>query len=85
MQVDDAFNNLRHKLDVLGYNRTFPLSAFALVGALFEDLVKTTESLHDAKLRIGKLLEEKACWELGVEPYKCDNSRPLAECTKVHH
>jgi len=28
--------------------------------------------------------QEKTCWELGVEPYKCDNSRLLAECNELH-
>lgn len=29
-------------------------------------------------------LQEKAAWELGVEPYKCDNSKLLAECNGLH-
>ncbi|XP_036326953.1 centrosomal protein of 135 kDa-like [Rhagoletis pomonella] len=81
---DGIFNNLRQKLDVLGYTQTLPLAGIPLVGALFEDLVKSTESLRDAKKKIVDLLEEKACWELGVEPYKCDNSRLLAECNQLH-
>lgn len=28
--------------------------------------------------------QEKAAWDLGVEPYKCDNSRLLAECNELH-
>lgn len=28
--------------------------------------------------------QEKYAWELGVEPYKCDNSRLLAECNSLH-
>ncbi|XP_055854505.1 centrosomal protein of 135 kDa isoform X2 [Episyrphus balteatus] len=84
MSADCIYNNLRHKLDVLGYTQPLPLAAISLVGAIFEDLVKTTESLRDSKLKISNLLEEKSCWELGVEPYKCDNSRLLAECNQLH-
>uniref|UniRef100_A0A1I8PKC6 Centrosomal protein of 135 kDa n=1 Tax=Stomoxys calcitrans TaxID=35570 RepID=A0A1I8PKC6_STOCA len=76
---DSVFNNLRQKLNVLGYHQTLPLSAIPLVGCLFDDLVKTTESLRDAKQKIVELLEEKSCWELGVEPYKCDNARLLQQ------
>lgn len=28
--------------------------------------------------------QEKTAWELGVEPYKCDNSKLLAECNSLH-
>lgn len=31
-----------------------------------------------------RVLKEKSCWELGVEPYKCDNSRLLQECNQLH-
>ncbi|XP_067643783.1 centrosomal protein of 135 kDa isoform X2 [Eurosta solidaginis] len=81
---DGVFKNLRQKLDVLGYTQTLPLAGLPLVGALFEDLLKSTESLRDAKKKIVDLLEEKSCWELGVEPYKCNNSRLLAECNQLH-
>lgn len=30
------------------------------------------------------VLQEKTAWELGVEPYKCDNSKLLAECNGLH-
>lgn len=29
-------------------------------------------------------LQEKSAWELGVEPYKCDNSKLLAEVNSLH-
>lgn len=35
-------------------------------------------------LRFFFCLQEKAAWELGVEPYKCDNSKLLAECNGLH-
>lgn len=56
---DGVFNNLRQKLDVLGYTQTLPLAGIPLVAALFEDLVKSTESLRDAKKKIVDLLEVK--------------------------
>lgn len=31
-----------------------------------------------------KIFQEKIAWDLGVEPYKCDNSRLLAECNQLH-
>lgn len=31
-----------------------------------------------------RVFKEKSCWELGVEPYKCDNSRLLQECNQLH-
>ncbi|XP_073839342.1 centrosomal protein 135kDa isoform X2 [Musca autumnalis] len=82
--ADSVFNNLRQKLNVLGYHQTLPLSAIPLVGSLFDDLVKTTESLRDSKQKIMELLEEKSCWELGVEPYKCDNARLLQQNNQLH-
>ncbi|XP_055384228.1 centrosomal protein of 135 kDa [Condylostylus longicornis] len=84
MNIDGIFNNLRQKLDVLGYTQPLPLSALSLVSSIFEDLVKTTESLRDAKKKISELLEEKSCWELGVEPYKCDNSRLINEVNQLN-
>ncbi|KAM7355583.1 centrosomal protein 135kDa isoform 2-T2 [Cochliomyia hominivorax] len=81
---DSVFNNLRQKLNVMGYKQTLPLAAIPLVGCLFEDFIKTTECLRDSKKQIMELLEEKSCWELGVEPYKCDNSRLLQECNQLH-
>ncbi|XP_030078735.1 centrosomal protein of 135 kDa isoform X2 [Drosophila hydei] len=81
---DCDFKELRAKLDVMGFNQTLPVLAIPLVGAIFGDLIKTTECLRDTKKQVVELLEEKACWELGVEPYKCDNSRLLAECNELH-
>ncbi|EDW26233.1 GL24729 [Drosophila persimilis] len=81
---DGDFKDLRSKLDVMGFNQTLPVLAIPLVQAIFGDLVKTTECLRDTKKQVADLLEEKTCWELGVEPYKCDNSRLLAECNELH-
>ncbi|KAH8369969.1 hypothetical protein KR093_001625 [Drosophila rubida] len=85
MNLHDAdFKTLRSKLDVMGYTQTMPVLAMPLVSAIFSDLIKTTECLRDTKRQVADLLEEKTCWELGVEPYKCDNSRLLAECNELH-
>ncbi|XP_030385616.1 centrosomal protein of 135 kDa isoform X2 [Scaptodrosophila lebanonensis] len=85
MNINDGdFKDLRKKLDVMGFNQTMPVLAIPLVSAIFGDLIKTTECLRDTKKQVADLLEEKACWELGVEPYKCDNSRLLAECNELH-
>ncbi|XP_033242157.1 centrosomal protein of 135 kDa isoform X2 [Drosophila miranda] len=97
---DGDFKDLRSKLDVMGFNQTLPVLAIPLVQAIFGDLVKTTECLRDTKKQVANLLEEmgqavaklrfvvslkeKTCWELGAEPYKCDNSRLLAECNELH-
>lgn len=29
-------------------------------------------------------MQEKEAWDLGIEPYKCDNSKLLAECNALH-
>ncbi|KAL7734982.1 hypothetical protein ACLKA6_011247 [Drosophila palustris] len=85
MNINDCdFKDLRSKLDVMGFTQTLPVLAIPLVGAIFGDLIKTTECLRDTKRQVADLLEEKTCWELGVEPYKCDNSRLLAECNELH-
>ncbi|XP_034104614.1 centrosomal protein of 135 kDa isoform X1 [Drosophila albomicans] len=81
---DGDFKTLRSKLDVMGFTQTMPVLAMPLVGAIFGDLIKTTECLRDTKRQVAELLEEKTCWELGAEPYKCDNSRLMAECNELH-
>lgn len=85
MNINDGdFKDLRCKLDIMGFTQTLPVLAIPLVQAVFGDLIKTTECLRDTKKKVAELLEEKTCWELGVEPYKCDNSRLLAECNELH-
>ncbi|XP_016994011.2 centrosomal protein of 135 kDa isoform X2 [Drosophila takahashii] len=85
MNINDGdFKDLRCKLDIMGFTQTLPVLAIPLVQAIFGDLIKTTECLRDTKKKVSELLEEKTCWELGVEPYKCDNSRLLAECNELH-
>lgn len=31
-----------------------------------------------------RVFKEKSCWELGVEPYKCDNARLLQQSNQLH-
>lgn len=54
---DSVFNNLRQKLDIMGYRETLPLAGIPLVGKIFEDLIRSTESLRDAKKQLMELLE----------------------------
>ncbi|XP_055621709.1 centrosomal protein of 135 kDa isoform X2 [Toxorhynchites rutilus septentrionalis] len=82
--MDLLHSDLRKRLDVLGFNHPLPLGAIGIVSAILDDLIKTSEKLKTAKQHIGQLLQEKEAWELGVEPYKCDNSRLLAECNNLH-
>ncbi|KAH8270271.1 hypothetical protein KR018_006445, partial [Drosophila ironensis] len=82
--TDGDFKDLRSKLDIMGFTQTLPVLAIPLVQAIFGDLIKTTECLRDTKKNVAELLEEKTCWELGAEPYKCDNGRLLAECNEMH-
>ncbi|XP_017842894.2 centrosomal protein of 135 kDa isoform X1 [Drosophila busckii] len=85
MEINDGdFQDLRAKLDVMGFKQALPVLAVPLVGAIFGDLIRTTECLRDTKTSLAELLEEKTCWEMGVEPYKCDNARLLAECNELH-
>lgn len=76
-------NRLRKKLDVLGFTQPLPLGAVPLVSAILEDLIKTTESLKACGDQTKGLLREKNAWELGVEAYKCDNSKLLNELNNI--
>lgn len=84
MSLDKRHLQLRQQLDALGFNQPLPIGALGLVSALLDDLIQTTESLKEAKDEINQLLEAKAAWDLGVEPYKCDNARLLAEVNSLH-
>ena len=69
MENDGLYNNLRKKLDVLGYSQ--PLPGLALVGALFQDLITTTESLRDCKHKIQNLLEVGRNLQICLVIYIC--------------
>ena len=49
---------LRRRLDQFGYMHALPLEAVPLVHALFADLLRTSQALMQAKVRIGVLLKE---------------------------
>ncbi|XP_053669259.1 centrosomal protein of 135 kDa [Anopheles marshallii] len=84
MDIEGRHSELRKRLDVLGFGHPLPLSAIGIVSAILDDLIQTSEKLKNANHKIELLHQEKVAWELGVEPYKCDNSRLLAECNDLH-
>ncbi|XP_052873031.1 centrosomal protein of 135 kDa [Anopheles cruzii] len=84
MDIETRHSELRQRLDCLGFGHPLPLSAIGIVSAILDDLIQTAEKLKSANQQIEQLYQEKAAWELGVEPYKCDNSRLLAECNELH-
>ncbi|XP_055614465.1 centrosomal protein of 135 kDa-like [Uranotaenia lowii] len=84
IDIDSLHVDLRKRLDLLGFNHPLPIGAIGIVSAILDDLIKTAEKLKFAKQHINELNQEKSAWELGVEPYKCDNSRLLAECNELH-
>uniref|UniRef100_A0A1Q3G3E5 Putative myosin class ii heavy chain n=1 Tax=Culex tarsalis TaxID=7177 RepID=A0A1Q3G3E5_CULTA len=84
MDIDTLHADLRKRLDILGFNHSLPLGAIGIVSAILSDLIKTSEKLKSSKQQIEQLMQEKAAWELGVEPYKCDNSRLLSEVNGLH-
>uniref|UniRef100_A0A182NZX5 Uncharacterized protein n=1 Tax=Anopheles epiroticus TaxID=199890 RepID=A0A182NZX5_9DIPT len=84
MEIEARHSELRKRLDGLGFGHPLPLSAIGIVSAILDDLIQTSEKLKCANQKIEVLHQEKAAWELGVEPYKCDNSRLLAECNELH-
>lgn len=53
--MSDSVCELREKLNVLGYKQELTLASIPLVSAIFEDLVKTTESLRSEKNRNAQL------------------------------
>lgn len=59
-EVDNNFILLRKKLDILGFSQPLPISAYALVSAILDDLVKTTDSLKRSKQEISQLLEVRS-------------------------
>lgn len=85
MDLNSKHNYIRQKLELLGYqnHQSLPVSSLPLVSTILEDLITTTEGLKKAKDEISLLLVEKNAWNLGVEVYKCDNSKLLAECNKL--
>nr|XP_061834123.1 centrosomal protein of 135 kDa-like isoform X1 [Nerophis lumbriciformis]XP_061834124.1 centrosomal protein of 135 kDa-like isoform X1 [Nerophis lumbriciformis] len=82
--AERKFVNLRKRLDQLGYKHPLGIESLPLVEKLFSDLVRTTESLRNARLSQGK--NEKECLNCDVllEPYRADNARLVKENNEVH-
>ncbi|XP_061895396.1 centrosomal protein of 135 kDa-like isoform X3 [Entelurus aequoreus] len=80
----EKFVNLRKRLGQLGYKHPLGIESLPLVEKLFSDLVRTTESLRNARLSQGK--NEKECLNCDVllEPYRADNARLVKENNEVH-
>lgn len=84
MDINARHKLLREKLDSLGFTQPLPIGSLAIVSALLDDLVLSSKKLKEARKTISKFEQEKSAWDLGVEPYKCDNSKLLAECNALN-
>ncbi|KAJ6642911.1 Centrosomal protein of 135 kDa [Pseudolycoriella hygida] len=83
-QLDSRYKDVREQLYTLGFHQQLPIGSMSIVSALLEDLIKVTDRYKQSKETVQNLLEEKNAWDLGIEPYKCDNSRLLAENNALH-
>ena len=50
-KAQESFTNLRKRLDQLGYQHPLGIESLPLVERLFADLLHTTESLRNVKVR----------------------------------
>ena len=62
--MENRHEELRNKLETLGYGHSLPLSAIGLVSAILNDLIKTAEDLKSARLEINQLLQVYHSWHL---------------------
>jgi centrosomal protein CEP135 len=60
------------------------MESLPLVEALFGDLLHTTESLRQSKLKLSKRQDLEGAWEINVEPYKNENARLVRENNDLH-
>ncbi|XP_037960097.1 centrosomal protein of 135 kDa [Teleopsis dalmanni] len=82
----ECFNDLRSSLNILGYEKySLPITGVPLVSAILEDLIKATVNFRGCKQNFMNFLEDRSCEQLGMEPYKCENTRLLVECNRLHH
>ena len=51
-KAQESFTNLRKRLDQLGYQHPLGIESLPLVERLFADLLHTTESLRNVKVRV---------------------------------
>jgi hypothetical protein len=54
--MENKHNQLRKRLDLMGYDYPLPAGAINLVSSILDDLLQTTESLKRAKYEIKQLL-----------------------------
>lgn len=57
MDVDARYSLLRDKLDTLGFTQPLPIGSLAIVAAILDDLILTTNSLKHAKKEVSQLRE----------------------------
>lgn len=55
--LNERHSYLRNKLDILGFKQPLPIGAISVVGAILDDLIKTTESLKKSKEELNQLRE----------------------------
>ncbi|OPJ71146.1 centrosomal protein of isoform B [Patagioenas fasciata monilis] len=82
--AERRFINLRKRLDQLGYRQPLGVESLPLVEKLFSDLVRTTESLRNAKLSAGKNEKECSNYDAILEPYKTENAKLTRENNELH-
>ncbi|XP_061744245.1 centrosomal protein of 135 kDa-like isoform X2 [Nerophis ophidion] len=80
----EKFVSLRKRLDQLGYKHPLGIESLPLVEKLFSDLVRTTESLRNAKLLQEKNEEDCLNCDVLLEPYMADNARLVKENNEVY-
>lgn len=82
--AERKFINLRKRLDQFGFRQPLVMESLPLIEALFGDLLQTTESLRQSKLKLSKRHDLEGDWETNVEPYKSENARLVRENNDLH-
>ena len=81
--TEQKFVNLRKRLDQLGYRQPLGIESVPLVEKLFSDLIHTTESFKNYKLKKHKHEKELSSIDHS-EPYRIDNARLTRENNELH-
>lgn len=71
--AEAKFVSLRKRLDQLGYKQPLGIESLPLVEKLFNDLIHTTESLKESKLKVRVLYDSwKICkpWPSEIMKYR---------------
>ncbi|KAM3966229.1 centrosomal protein 135kDa [Aphomia sociella] len=82
--MGEAYFNLKHKLEELGYNNSLPVEAVPLVECVLADLLQTTRSLQHYMDLSKEALQQRDSLMLEAEPYKCDNAKLIQENNQLH-